>query len=115
MYVNPDTDQFWAIDWRIFSPDSDGKTKLDHVHDMLKNIRDHKHLPYRAVLMDIWYATRQLMLFIEQDLKKIFYCPLKTNRLVDDSRATHPYRAVSKLDWTDDELIGLAKGDVHLL
>jgi hypothetical protein len=58
IYVNPDTNQFWAIDWRIFDPDGDGKTKLDHVADMLRAIHDHKKIPYRSVLMDTWYATQ---------------------------------------------------------
>ena len=29
VYVNPDTDQFWLIDYRIYDPEGDGKTKLD--------------------------------------------------------------------------------------
>ncbi len=106
VYVNPDINQFWAIDWRVFSPESDGKTKLNHMRDMLQNIHDLKQLLYRAVLMDTWYATRELMLFIEETLHKIFYCPLKTNRLVDDSAATQPYCAVRDLAWTEDEQKG---------
>ncbi len=31
VYVNPSTDQFWLIDYRIYDPEGDGKTKLDHV------------------------------------------------------------------------------------
>ena len=37
VYVNPDTDQFWIIDYRIYDPDGDGKTKLDHMQEMLLN------------------------------------------------------------------------------
>ena len=29
VYVNPVIDQFWVIDYRIYDPDGDGKTKLD--------------------------------------------------------------------------------------
>lgn len=29
VYVNPQIDQFWIIDYRIYDPDGDGKTKLD--------------------------------------------------------------------------------------
>ncbi len=35
VYVNPELNQFWIIDYRIFDPDGDGKTKLDHVQEML--------------------------------------------------------------------------------
>ncbi len=31
VYVNPETERFWVIDYRIFDPERDGKTKLDHV------------------------------------------------------------------------------------
>lgn len=106
IYVNPDTDQFWAIDWRLFDPDTDGKTKVDHVEEMLKNAHHHKALSYRAVLMDTWYATKRLMLLIDEELNKIFYCPLKINRLVDDSGGVRPYAAIGKLAWNEDELKG---------
>ncbi len=36
VYVNPETGQFWVIDYRIYEPDEDGKTKLDHVVEMLQ-------------------------------------------------------------------------------
>ena len=52
--------------------------------------------------MDTWYATKDLMLYIEQ-LHKIYYCPLKDNRLVDDSGNLTPYRHVDTLDWTRAE------------
>ena len=34
---------------------------------------------------------------------KVFYCPLKANRKVDDSGGERPYQAVSDLGWYDDE------------
>jgi hypothetical protein len=103
IYINPETDQFWLIDYRIYDPDGDGKSKLDHVREMLTNIVYHKQLPFRAVLMDTWYATKELMLFIES-LHKIYYCPLKDNRQVDDSGGTQPYQRADGLVWTKHEL-----------
>lgn len=102
IYVNPETDQFWLIDYRLYDPEGDGKSKLEHVQEMLTNIVYSKQLPFRAVLMDSWYATKDVMLHIEK-LKKLYYCPLKTNRLVDDSGAQRPYQRVDSLDWTDEE------------
>lgn len=102
VYVNPNLNQFWIIDFRIYDPDSDGKTKLDHVHDMLTNCVYQKQLLFRTVLMDTWYATKDAMLYIEQ-LGKIYYCPLKDNRQVDDSGGAAPYRRVDSLDWTEKE------------
>jgi hypothetical protein len=103
VYVNPDADQFWLIDYRIYDPEGDGHTKLDHVREMLSNIVYEKQLPFQAVLMDTWYATKDLMLYIES-LHKIYYCPLKDNRQVDDSGGEHSYRRVDALEWTEAEL-----------
>lgn len=103
VYVNPDSDQFWLIDYRIYDPDGDGKTKLDHVREMLSNIVYEKELAFQAVLMDAWYATKDLMLYIES-LKKIYYCPLKDNRQVDDSHGARSYRRVDSLEWSEAEL-----------
>lgn len=102
IYVNPEVDQFWLIDYRIYDPDGDGKSKLDHVWEMLTNLHYHKQLPFRAVLMDTWYATKELMLFIES-LQKIYYCPLKDNRQVDDSGGTRSYQRVDTLTWSEYE------------
>ena len=35
VYVNPELDRSWLIDYRIYDKQGDGKTKLDHVEDML--------------------------------------------------------------------------------
>jgi len=102
VYVNPELDQFWIIDYRIYDPAGDGKTKLDHVQDMLLNCVHQKQLQFWAVLMDSWYATPKIMLAIEK-YKKIYYCPLKDNRQVDDSGGSQPYRRVDTLAWTEVE------------
>jgi hypothetical protein len=103
VYINPEADQFWIIDYRIYDPDGDGKTKLNHVREMLNNAHHDKQLPFRGVLMDTWYAERKLMLHIER-LGKVYYCPIKDNRQVDDSDAERPYQRMDSLSWTDEEV-----------
>jgi hypothetical protein len=95
-------DQFWLINYRLYDSNGDDKSKLDHVHDMLSNVVHHKRLPFHAVLMDTWYATKGLMLFIES-LQKVYYCPLKANRQVDDSGGVRPYQRVDALTWAPAE------------
>ena len=104
VYVNPTLDRFWLIDYRIYDLQSDGKSKLDHVKDMLSLLVNHKHLLFSTVLMDSWYATKDLMMYIER-LQKHYYCPLKSNRQVDDSNAQKPYQRVDRLQWTEGELL----------
>jgi hypothetical protein len=103
VYVHPETDQFWLIDYRLYDPEGDGKSKLDHVREMLTNVVYQKQLPLQAVLMDTWYATKDLMLFIES-LQQRYYCPLKDNRQVDDSEGERAYQRVDSLVWSPHAL-----------
>jgi hypothetical protein len=102
VYVNPDLDDFWVVDYRLYAPQDDGKSKLDHVKEMLLNLVYHKPLPFTTVLMDSWYATRSLLMTIER-LGKFYYCPLKDNRQVDESDGAQPYRRVDSLVWSETE------------
>lgn len=69
---------------------------------MLRNCIYQKALALWAVLMDTWYATKGLLLQIE-GYGKIYYCPLKNNRQVDDSGGTQPYRRLDSLAWSAAE------------
>jgi len=35
LYVKPDSGQYWIVDYRLYDPDGDGKTKPDHVKETL--------------------------------------------------------------------------------
>jgi len=61
VYVNGETGQFWVIDYRLYDPDGDGQSKLDHVAAMLEGVVYSKQIPFSTVLMDSWYATQALM------------------------------------------------------
>jgi hypothetical protein len=100
VYVNPKTQQFWGVDYRIFDPEHDGKSKLDHVQDML--VEAGKRLQFKTVLMDSWYASRALMVAIDA-MEKIYYTVVKPNRLIAEHRGKHAYQAISSIDWTKAE------------
>ncbi len=80
-----------------------GFSLLDHVAAMLKGAVYSKQLPFTTVLMDSWYATQKLMAQIDQ-LEKLYYCPLKANRRVDDSGGTMPYQRINELVWSAEDL-----------
>ena len=69
---------------------------------MLKDLVYQKKLPFNRVLMDTWYAAQKIMALIDE-LGKIYYCPLKINRLVDDSGGVLKYKRVSELIWNDED------------
>jgi len=101
VYYNPELDRYWVLDYRIFDPERDGKTKLDHVNEML-SLAEKRGVQYKTALMDSWYATTQMMTRLHQS-GKVFYCPLKANRLVDESKGQQPYQAVETLVWSEAE------------
>ncbi len=104
IYVNPKTQEYWIIDYRIYDKDHDGKSKIDHLLEMLHNAYFKKQLPFRIVLMDAWYASMQVMKAIET-LSKIYYVPLKRNRLVNDTDGVEPHQQAKDLSWDQTEIL----------
>ena len=51
VYYNAERDRYWIIDYRLFDPERDGKTKLDHLNDMLDGVQA-RSIRFRTVLMD---------------------------------------------------------------
>lgn len=103
VYYNPDLDRFWVIDYRIFAPETDGKTKLDHVQDMLTSVKG-RQISYKFVLMDSWYATTELFKYLIKETKT-FYCPVKSNRKIDDTKEKEPYKQVQEAFWSDADVV----------
>lgn len=112
VYVNPDTEQFWAIDYRLYDPGSDGKSKLDHVKEMLTEAVEQKGLKFRTVLMDSWYGTQPLMKQIDE-LEKIYYTVVKKNRLVDETQGVEAYQKIEDMNWTETERITGKRVKLH--
>jgi hypothetical protein len=100
VYYNPDVDRYWVIDFRIFDIECDGKSKIDHVIDMIANIMEFKKISFKGVLMDTWYATAEVMQHLHKR-GKYFYCPIKSNRsiLIDGK-----YQSARSLEWTEEKL-----------
>ena len=103
VYYNPDLDRFWLLDFRIFNPDEDKKTKIDHLFEMLTFIKN-RGVNYKYALMDSWYATKEVMLQFMSD-ETIFYCPLKDNRQVDDTQGKEKFKRVDTLVWSESEKV----------
>ena len=102
VYFDSVNSKYWVIDYRIFDPERDGKSKIDHVLDMLASIK-YRNIPFQTVLMDSWYATVKIMKYLMKEGKD-FYCPLKKNRKVDESGGQSPYKQLQDLVWSKKEL-----------
>lgn len=77
-----------VIDFRIFAPKFDGKTKHNHVQEMLKLARYNKGFNPRAVLMDSWYSSLSTLKHI-RSFGWIFLAAVKSNRLVSFNDRQH--------------------------
>lgn len=118
VYVNPDTGQYWLIAFRIYNPLQDHKDKHQHVSELFELCcqRDQQgSLSFKYVLMDQWYATKDLMLQIDR-AKKVFYCPIKDNRkfaFPDQSekkivsgkeKLIYKYQLIKDREWQEEDL-----------
>ena len=61
-----------------------------------------KGLAFRTVLIDAWYASMSVMKETLEAISKVYYAPLKCNRLVSRSAASD-YQRVETLTWTSAE------------
>jgi DDE superfamily endonuclease len=93
---------FYPIDYRIYAPDVDGKTKNDHFHEMFVNAIDHKQLKACTILFDGWYASAENLKLIHRR-KRTFFTTLKSNRLVSLSKE-QGYIHLEEIEWTLDQL-----------
>jgi len=98
----PALENFGGSDYRLYNPDGDCNSKLDHVEAMLTGAVLTKPLPLAIVLIDSWYATKKLIAVIS-GLGKVYYCPLKTNRLGNDSRGSELSKQIDQLTWSATE------------
>ena len=95
-------EDFYPIDYRVYAPDVDGKTKNDHFQEMFVNAVDQKQIQARTILFDGWYASAENLKLIHRR-KRTFFTTLKSNRLVSLSKE-QGYLHLEEVEWTADRL-----------
>ena len=93
---------YHPLDFRVYAPDADGKTKNDHFQDMLRQAFEEKGLQAQTILFDSWYAGMENLKFIH-GLGKFFITTLKENRLVSLSKE-QDYIHLQQIEWTPEQL-----------
>jgi hypothetical protein len=79
------TDTIYPIDFRLYAPDQDGKTKNAHFLEMLLRAKSDKQIKANTILFDSWYASVNNLKVIHR-LGMVFVTTLKDNRLVSVSK-----------------------------
>jgi hypothetical protein len=96
------TGDFYPIDYRLYDPAGDGKSKNQHFREMLLRAKHDKRLQARTVLFDSWYASVENLKLIQR-LELYFVPTLKSNRLVS-VRKDEGYIHLQDIDWTEERL-----------
>jgi len=92
----------YPIDYRIYAPDQDGKTKKDHFVEMVRNAMADKQIQAKRILFDTWYASADNLKLVHR-LGLIFFTTLKSNRMVSLSKEGG-YIHLDEIEWTSDTL-----------
>lgn len=94
---------FFPIDYRVYSPETDRKTKNDHFREMFTRLLTHKRLKARTILFDSWYASVENLKLIHRS-GWTFFTTLKSNRQVSVSRDIG-YQHLQELVFDGDALV----------
>ena len=94
------TEKVWSKEYR-----KDVKkslfTKNEIMQDKLYILHNHNEVKYKYILFDKWFASIKNLVFIEEELKKKFVCPIKSNRkiaLTKEEKNKGKYVNISSID-----------------
>ncbi|MDQ7061906.1 MAG: transposase [Sulfurimonas sp.] len=76
-------------------------TKNEIMQDKLNILYYHNEVKFKYILFDKWFASTKNLVFIEEELKKKFVCPIKSNRKVAftlEERNNGKYVNISSID-----------------
>jgi hypothetical protein len=94
---------FFPIDYRIYSPETDKKTKNDHFQEMFLRLITHQQLKARTILFDSWYGSVSNLKLIHRS-GWTFFTTLKSNRKVSISRETG-YQHLDELVFDEQAMV----------
>lgn len=99
--VHSDGINFAPIDYRLYAPMQDGKTKNEHFREMLVKAKTDKGILANIVLFDSWYASVDNLKLIHR-MGMQFVTTLKENRLVNPSKEGG-YIHLEEIEWTEEQ------------
>jgi hypothetical protein len=94
---------FYPVNYRVYHPAGDGKTKNDHFQEMFKQAIESQHIKARNIAFDSWYASAENLKMIHRS-GWTFYTNLKSNRKVSITKE-EGYQDLTQIQWSREELI----------
>ena len=75
------TENKWSEEYQKYSKKS-LFTKNEIMQDKLQILHNHNEVKYKYILFDKWFSSVKNLIFVEEELKKKFVCPIKSNRKI---------------------------------
>ena len=97
-----DKEDFYPIDYRIYAPDQNGKTKNKYFSEMVLNAVYAKKIMAKRILFDSWYASVENLKLVHR-LGLIFFTTMKSNRMVSLSKEGG-WIHLNEIGWTAERL-----------
>ena len=102
VHSNGQEGNFYPIDYRVYAPEVDHKSKNHHFQEMFIQAIENKALKARTILFDAWYASSENLKLIHRR-RWTFFTTLKSNRLVSLSKEAG-YCHLEEMKWTAERL-----------
>jgi hypothetical protein len=103
VHTNGFEGDFYPVNYRVYNPDEDGKTKNDHFREMFVQANASQQIKARNIAFDSWYASADNLKLIHRS-GWTFFTTLKSNRKISLSKETG-YQDLSEIEWTPETLI----------
>lgn len=103
VHTNGALGEFYPINYRVYDPERDGKTKNEHFREMFLQAHLNQHIKARKIAFDSWYASVDNLKLIHRS-GWTFYTNLKSNRKVSLSKEMG-YQNLEEIEWTPERLI----------
>lgn len=112
VYINPELEKYWILDYRIYDKATDGKKKTDHALEMIEywQVMSELHperLPFTTVLIDAGYTCKKIMQYVIR-INKYFFGVMPKSRVVSFEQVNQTtgemrvvYKHVGELGWQD--------------
>lgn len=103
VHTNGFEGDFYPVNYRVYDPQADGKTKNDHFREMFLQANSSQQIKARNIAFDSWYASADNLKLIHRS-GWTFFTTLKSNRKVSLSKETG-YQNLEEIEWTPETLI----------
>lgn len=103
VHTNGAMGDFYPINYRVYNPDADGKSKNEHFQEMFRQAIDKQEIKARNIAFDSWYASVDNLKLVHRS-GWTFYTNVKSNRKVSITKEIG-YQPLEELEWTREELI----------